>query len=306
MPRTTEHTDRPAPTPTDREVVAGRLLAGSVKRSYNPVVDLDWDAPLVEGRYFLPPAVLSLYGTPMWESMTETQRIELSRQEAANILSVGAWFENILLQALLRNLMHQDPTSLHTRYVLTEMGDECRHMTMFGRAVAAMGAKPFQLRWHQAVVVNLLPKTFRGTMLWVAALIGEEIFDATQRRVMDDPELQPMMSRLMRIHVTEEARHIKFAREGVRRRVAGSRRIETWWVGTIQGVGGPLLQRLFTNPAMYARVGLDPKEARRQALSNPHFREMQRRGFGDLAAFLEETGLMRGPSRAMWRRAGFL
>ncbi|MFC9786672.1 diiron oxygenase [Rhodococcus sp. NPDC127528] len=296
----------PATTPTDREVVAARLLAGSIKRSYNPVVDLDWDAPLVEGRYFLPPTVLSLYGTPMWESMSEAQRIELSRQEAANILSVGTWFENILLQALLRDLLHRDPTSLQTRYTLTEMGDECRHMTMFGRAITAMGTKPFQLRPHQAMVANLLSKTFRGTMLWVAALIGEEIFDATQRRVQNDPQLQPMMSRVMRIHVTEEARHIRFAREGVRSRVARTHPIEKAWVGTVQGVGGLLLQRLFTNPAIYERAGLDVREARRQALANPHFRENQRRGFDGLAAFLQENGLMRAPSRAMWRRSGFL
>ena len=293
-------------TVPDREVVAARLLAGSVKHSYNPVVDLDWDAPLVEGRYFLPPTVLSLYGTPMWESMSEAQRIELSRQEAANILGVGMWFENILLQALLRTLIHQDPTSLHTRYTLTEMGDECRHMTMFGRAITAMGAEPYRLRRHQAMIVNLLPKTFRGTMLWVSALIGEEIFDATQRRVQADPQLQPLMSRVMRIHVTEEARHIRFAREGVRRRVAQSHPIERMWVGMTQGTGGLLLERLFTTPAMYARVGLDPREARRQARANPHFRAMQRRGFDSLAAFLEETGLMRAPSRWMWRRAGFL
>ncbi|WP_065489603.1 AurF N-oxygenase family protein [Rhodococcus opacus] len=289
-----------------REEVAGRLLAGSVKRSYAPVVDIDWDAPLEDGKYFLPPQVLSLWGTEMWDRMSEAQRIELSRQESANILSVGIWFENILNQALLRALLHNDPSSLHTRYTLTEMGDECRHMTMFGRAIEQMGAKPFQLRWYQAVVVNVLPKTFRGTMLWVAALIGEEIFDATQRRVLEDPQLQPMISRLMRIHVTEESRHIRFAREGVRRRVAEGHRIDRLWVGTVQGIGGPLFQRLFTNPAMYERAGLDPKEARRQALANPNFRENQRRGFESLAAFLEENGLMRATSRALWRRGGFL
>lgn len=78
----------------------------------------------------------------MWDAMSEAQRIELSRQESANILSVGIWFENILNQALLRALLHNDPSSLHTRYMLTEMGDECRHMTMFGRAIEQMGAKP--------------------------------------------------------------------------------------------------------------------------------------------------------------------
>ncbi|PTR30555.1 para-aminobenzoate N-oxygenase AurF [Rhodococcus sp. OK519] len=290
----------------DREAFADRLLRGSVKRSYAPVVDMDWDAPLEDGKYFLPPDVLSLYGTPMWDTMSEKQRIELSRQESANILSVGIWFENILNQALLRHLLHNDPGSLHTRYTLTEMGDECRHMAMFGRAIERMGAKPYQLRWYQAAAVNVLPKTFRGTMLWVAALIGEEIFDATQRRVVDDPQLQPLIARLMRIHVTEEARHIQFARAGVRRRIAETHRLEKLWVGAAQGLGGLLLERLFTNPAMYQRAGLDPREARRQARANPHFRENQRRGFADLAAFLEDTGMMRRTSRTLWRRAGFL
>ena len=59
--------------------------------------------------------------------------------------------------------------------------------------------------------------------MWVAALIGEEIFDALQRQIMEDPELQPMVQRLMRIHVTEEARHIQFARDGLRKSVPHSR-----------------------------------------------------------------------------------
>ena len=58
-------------------------------------------------------------------------------------------------------------------------------------------------------------------MLWVAALIGEEIFDSLQRQMMDDPELQPMVQRLMRIHVTEEARHLSFARQYLRNSVPG-------------------------------------------------------------------------------------
>lgn len=290
----------------DREAVAERLLKGAVKRSYAPAVDIDWDAPLHEGKYFLPPKVLSLYGTPMWEQMSDAQRIELSRQESANILSVGIWFENILNQALLKSLLHNDPSSLHSRYMLTEMGDECRHMTMFGRAIERMGAKPYQLHWYQAAVVNVLPKLFRGTMLWVAALIGEEIFDATQRRVLDDEQLQPMIKRLMQIHVTEEARHIRFAREGVRRRAAETRPIEKLWVGSVNGVGGVLFRRLFTNPVMYKRAGLDPVKARKQAWANPNFRQVQVDGFASLAAFLDENGLTTPLSRAMWRRGGFL
>ena len=93
---------QPAPT---RQEFAERLLKGSVKKSYAPVVDIDWDAPLDPDKFFLPPRCVSLYDTPMWDEMTREQQIELSRQELVNTLSAGIWFENILNQALLRKIM---------------------------------------------------------------------------------------------------------------------------------------------------------------------------------------------------------
>lgn len=50
---------------------------------------IDWDAPLEEGKYFLPKQVITLYGTTYWDELTEEQRIALSREELANVLSVG-------------------------------------------------------------------------------------------------------------------------------------------------------------------------------------------------------------------------
>ena len=94
-------------------------------------------------------------------------------------------------------------------------------------------------------------------MLWVAALIGEEIFDSLQRQMMDDPELQPMIQRLMRIHVTEEARHIQFARDGARKRVQTMPRINRWFMANINGLGGYFFRYLFSNRIPYARAGLD-------------------------------------------------
>lgn len=293
-------------TPTAPDVVATRLIKGSVRRSYDPEVAIDWDAPLVEGRYFLPVEVLSLHGTPYWEELTEEQRIALSREEMANVLSVGLWFENILNRGLLLQLLREDPTSPHAHYVLTEMGDECRHMTMFGKVIARAGARPYLMGRVDRVLASLLPHFLRGSLLWVGALIGEEIFDAQQRRIMNDPHLQPVVAQLMRIHVTEEARHIRFAREGVVHRMAGASRLERFLTANLSGLGGPLLHRAFTNPAMYQRAGLDPDRARREARANPHHRQMQTVGFAPLAAFLAENGLLSGLGKRMWRKAGFL
>lgn len=298
-------TARTATAPT-REEFSDRLLKGSAKKSYAPVVDIDWETPVVPDKFFLPPRVVSLYGTPMWAGMTRDQQIELSRQEFVNLLSAGVWFENILNQALLRGLMHADVTSASTHYSLTELGDETRHMVMFGRAISAVDAKPFQPSRIQRTIINALPLVFRKQVLWIAALVGEEIFDALQRQILDDPELQPIVRRIMRIHVTEEARHIQFARDGARRDVPMMKRRNRYLLATIHGAGGPFYRYLFTNRAVYRRAGLDGREARRQARANPYFHQTTRAGFAPLATFLEEIGLMNRLSRRMWKRTNFL
>lgn len=294
------------PVRPSREEFSERLLKGSVKKSYAPVVDIDWDAPLDPDKFYLPPRIVSLYGTPMWDEMTRAQRIELSRQELVNTLSAGIWFENMLNQALLRKLIHKDPTTQSSHYALTELGDETRHMVMFGKAIERVGAKPVRPRLYQRMVINTMPFFFRGSVLWVAALIGEEIFDALQRQMMDDPELQPMIQRLMRIHVAEEARHIQFARDGLRKRVPEMGRLSRWFVANINGLGGWFFRYLFTNPVPYARAGLDPRRARITARDSAHRHEVQIAGFAPLAAFLTEVGLMGPIARRGWTRSRFL
>jgi hypothetical protein len=289
-----------------RQEFSARLLKGSAKLSYAPIVDIDWSAPLDPDKFYLPPKIVSLYGTALWDSLSREQQIELSRQELVNTLSAGIWFENILNQALLRKMMHQDPTARSTHYELTELGDETRHMVMFGKAIERVGAKPVRPRRYQRVIINLLPMVFQGSLLWVAALVGEEIFDSLQRQMMDDPDLQPIVQRLMRIHVTEEARHIQFARDGLRQRSPNIGRLHRLWVGNLNGVGGVFFRYLFTNPVPYRRAGLDPAQARRIARTSPHRRDVQVMGFAPLAAFLDEVGLMGPIARRLWRRSGFL
>ena len=110
----------------------------------------------------------------------------------------------------------------------------------------------------------------------------------------------------MRIHVTEEARHIQFARDGLRKRTPTMGRFTKLWVSNINGLGGYFFRFLFTNRVPYYRVGLDADRARHLARTSPHRHEVQISGFAPLAAFIEEVGLMGRISRRMWRRTGFL
>ena len=76
-------------------------------------------------------------------ALSEEQRIELSRHEVASLASVGLWFELILMQMMLRDLYDDEPTGAHMQYALTEVADECRHSTMFGKAIAHLGVPAY-------------------------------------------------------------------------------------------------------------------------------------------------------------------
>jgi hypothetical protein len=299
---------KPAPSGSTmldpQESFAQRLLSGSVKKSYDPVVDLDWDAPLDPDKLFLPGEVISLYGTALWESMTPAERRELSRQELANVLSVGIWFENLLNRLLLRELMNGDPTSHHSHYTLTEMGDETRHMMMFGKLIERIEAQPYWPTPPARLVISSLQLFLRGSMTWVGALVGEEIFDAIQRRTLDDPELQPLVSRAMRVHVTEEARHIGFARDALARRVPTMSQAELAYVRLCVAAAAPLFVHLMTNRHMYIRAGLDGRSARRLARANPNNKRALGIGAANLGAFLDKHGLITPAGKWIWQQQG--
>ncbi len=57
---------------------------------------------------------------------------------------------------------------------------------------------------------------------------------------------------------------------------------------------------------MYAAVGIDPREGRRQALANPHYRGTIAWMGEKVMPYLEEHGMIGdGPNRRAWR-ASFL
>ena len=87
--------------PVDRQELSTRLLGSAAKKSYDPVVDIDWTAPIPEDLYGLSPEWSTLYGTPMWDALTEEQRVTLTIHEYCSISGVGIWFECLLMQLVL-------------------------------------------------------------------------------------------------------------------------------------------------------------------------------------------------------------
>ena len=283
--------------------VPTRLLRSSARQSYDPEVDIDWDAPPVDGLWFMQPERLSLYGTPLWDRLTDEQRRELSRHEVASIASVGLWFELILMQMMVRELYDADPRTARTQYALTEIGDECRHSVMFGRAIERLGVPAYGPVRH----VHRLGRGFKtlasGVSGYASILVAEEILDRWQRELMKDERVQPLIRMVSRIHVLEEARHMSFAREQIQDLVPTLSRRSLGWHRTITANTAFFVARSLVNPQVYAAVGLDPREACRRALGNPHYQRTLAWMGERVVGFLDEQGLIGRGQRSTWRRS---
>ena len=140
----------------------------------------------------------------------------------ANVAKVGLHFESILIRGLMEYAFWVPNGSPEYRYCLHEAVEECNHTMMFQEMVNHIGADvpgmPRMLKWIQPfipLVAGPLPIPF-----WFGILAGEEPIDHTQKNVLrEGKELHPIMERVMAIHVAEEARHISFAHEYLRKRV---------------------------------------------------------------------------------------
>ncbi|TNC23195.1 AurF N-oxygenase family protein [Amycolatopsis alkalitolerans] len=287
----------------EREKTADRLLKSSANKFYDPEVDIDWDAPLAEGKVYQLEHRCSLYGTGLWAQLTPEQRIELGKHEVASVASNGIFFEVLLMQMLLKEIYRGDPTTRHVQYALTEIADECRHSTMFARAVERVGAPPYGPIKIVHQLGKALPLIGYGPALYGSILVAEEVLDRIQRESMADENVQPLIRMVNRIHVLEEARHVTFAREEVTRGMAGMSKAELAYQRWLLASVSFAITRSLINPRVYAAVGLPPRQAWETAMANPHFQETMRWAGERIMAFLDEVGLVGAPGMRMWRKS---
>ncbi|MGW5134856.1 AurF N-oxygenase family protein [Streptomyces sp. NPDC004135] len=283
--------------------VAGRLLDSAATLSYDPLTEVDWETPLDKDFHGASPEWSTLYGTSYWNELTEAQRKELTRQEAASVASTGIWFEMILQQLILRDVYAKDPTDETVQWALTEIADECRHSIMFARGAKKLGAPAYRPP-RLAIELGRAFKTLAfGEAAYAAILVAEEVLDVMQRDWMRDERVVPFVRTINNIHVVEESRHMKFAREETRRHLAKAGPVRRHIHAFVIAVAAYVIVTSMVNKSVYAHAGLDAERALAEARANEHHKAMMRSSCAGLMEFLASAGLLTKPALVFYQRA---
>ena len=132
---------------------------------------------------------------------------------------------------------------------------------------------------------------------------GEDPIDHVQREALaTDRELHPLLERIMRIHVTEEARHLSFARSYLRRTVPGlpRRRRALLRVQVPVTLGVMAAMMLRPSPTLVKRYGV-PRRVLRRAYGSPEARAGVVASLRKVRELCDELGLRTPAARLVWR-----
>lgn len=303
-----EHPDMQVVSMQDQGVdqVSERLLKSAARLSRNAMTEIDWSLPMEPDKYGCSPEWSTLYGTAYWDELSVEQRIALTRHEFASIMNIGIWFEMVLQQLILRDQYVGDYHSPEFQFALVEIADECRHSLMFAKATEKMVGTSYKPHPKIVKMGKHFPMLANQETAYAGILVAEEILDVFQRGCMRDDRVLPFIRTINEIHVLEESRHMKYAREQVRESMAdvGQARRQLSAVGI--AAGAYMIVASLVQPKAYADAGLDVSRALAERRDNTHFHSMIRTSCVHLMEFLDDVGLLTKPAMRYYRKAHML
>lgn len=292
-----------------------RLLSeGSVHKHFDPYVDIDWESSkfeVTEGdrRWILPEKTDPIGGHDWYKALPEDKKIAIGMWRQANVAKVGLQFENILIRGMMQYVFSLPNGSAEARYCTHESIEECNHTLMFQEMVNRVDNDAPGMSRPMKMLSPIIPlfATIAPELFFVGVLAGEEPIDHIQKSILrSGEEIHPIMQSVMAIHVAEEARHISFAHQLLRRRVPKMSKIGRF----LLSLAFPITMRILCDVIVIPPKKFWQKFDIPQYVKDDLFwgtEESQHTlqdYFGDVRMLATDTGMMNRAAKLVWKLCG--
>jgi hypothetical protein len=281
--------------------LARRLSKISVQRAWSPYTSFDWPESLdPTAHHYMSPELTSLYGTPLYDGLSDTERKRLSFYEVNNFFSLVLLGERPLISGMTDRMYTKQTMGEVTEYLHHFVEEENRHMVIFSTFCNRYLGRIYPEK--KMVVEREYAKGEKDIAFFCKVLIVEEIGDYYNHAMKNDERIHPLVRQINDYHQKDEARHLGFGRAWTAELFA--KHSAEWSPDTLTSFRKWLTDYLksqwadFYNPAVYKDAGLDnPYEIRQIALNHPTCREFRERVSTKLVKyFLQHGFLVEAPS----------
>lgn len=294
------------------EALCARLSRQSVDKHFDAYGDVDWDAPELhvdptdprwELHDFDPVA-----GTDWYRSQPAEVRSRLGLERIAITMRTGWEFENVLQRGLLARAFWLPNGRPEFRYLHHEVIEESQHTMMFQELVnraglPTPGMPPVVKRAAERFAVPLARRA--PALFFFFVLGGEEPIDYVQRRRLRAGIAHPLLERIIRIHVTEEARHRSFARHYLEREVPRLHPVRRATLSiAVPVLLGVMVRLMLDTPSSFSRPNRIPAGTLRAGRRSDDHRALRSGAVAGIRRLCAETGLLPWWARPLWRVLG--
>jgi len=289
-----------------------RLSRQSVEKHFDAYEDVDWDADEMRIDPTDPRWELwdldPLAATDWYRAQPPEVRAQIGLHRIAVGMRTGWEFENVLQRGLLGYAFRLANGRPEFRYLHHEVAEESHHTMMFqefvNRTQLPVKGLPAPLKRLAEWFVIPMNRTF-PPLFFLFVLGGEDPIDFVQRQRLRSGHGHPLVFRIMRIHVTEEARHLSFARHYLKEVVPNL----GWARRQILALSAPVLLGIMARQMLYpsrtfARQNHIPRPVLRQAARSESSRALVRDSVGKVRRLSGELHLINPVSRRLWQLFG--
>lgn len=273
--------------------LAPKLSKASIRTAWDVYSAFDWPDTLPEDAWYMSPELISIYGTPEYEALSEAQQQRLSFMELCNFFSLVLQGERPLVQGLVHRLYLKSTEPEVSDYLHHFIDEENKHMVMFGMFLNRYLGKVYPEK-----KINLPRKYAKGeeeVAFLCKVLVVEELGDYYNVFMWHDDRIHPLVSEINRVHHFDESRHLAFGRA----RLAESfkKHSVNWDEETLASFREWLVSYLnsswgdYYNPTMYSDAGLEDGYAMRQ-LAFENARGVRTKASERLVNLFLESGIL--------------
>jgi len=283
--------------------LAKKLSEASVRMAWDVYSAFQWPESLTGHEWMMSPELTSLYGTPLWDGLSEDQRRLLSKWEVGNFFSLVLQGERPLVQGLVHRLYSKRTPEDVTEYLHHFVDEENKHMVMFGTFCRRYLGKIYPEK--KIITPAKMTREEEEIVFYCKVLVVEELGDYYNVFMQKDERLHPIVRELNRVHHIDEARHLAFGREHLRSlcRPYLAQASEQ----DRQEMGQWLLDYIasswadYYNPTMYRDAGLtNGYELHQYVMGSPTCAEQRRRVSEKMMELFVETGLLKEAPELRW------
>lgn len=256
----------------------------------------DWPENIPEDCWWFSPESLSIFGTPLYDELSEDQLKTLSKWECTNLFSLNVTGEQSLISDVI-GIIQQPMLADAREYLHHFIEEESQHMWYFNEFCKRYSGKTYEKK-TVSLGASSFPNDIDLLLIFSRITIFEEAGHYYNVANASDKRLHPFIVQLNAAHKTDEGRHISFGRSIIAQ-LAGDI-VKKYPEDTLKKIEDQLLISLnivvesFYNPNMYRDANLGRGITIRQSLLNNPVRKRfnKTKLIGNIYKLFVDTGLI--------------